>query len=78
MTRLAFLSPTEKRLFDSPPTLNKKNRPAYFTITRAVRKTLNGLKTPATKVGFMLELGYFKHSAKFFLPEQFKSRDIHL
>ncbi len=76
MTRLAFLSPREKRLFDTPPTLNKKNRPAYFILTSGVRKTLSALKTPTTKVGFLLELGYFKHSAKFFMPEQFKARDI--
>jgi len=76
MTRLAFLSPREKRLFDSPPTLNKRNRPAYFTVTSDVRKTLSALKTPATKVGFLLELGYFEYCAKFFAPEQFRARDI--
>ena len=76
MTRLVFLSPSEKRHFDSPPTLHKKERPAYFSLTSEIRRTLSGLKTAANKVGFLLQLGYFKHSAKFFTTNQYHPKDI--
>jgi hypothetical protein len=76
MPRLAFLPPTEKRNFDSPPVLTKEQRPAYFVVTEDIRKTLSGLRTVTNKVGFLLQLGYFKHSGKFFVPASYRSRDI--
>lgn len=76
MTRLVFLSRCEKRQFDSPPLLKKKERPAYFSVTPDVRMTLSGLKTATNKVGFLLQLGYFKQSAKFFSIDQFHPKDI--
>ncbi len=49
MTRLAFLSQSVKRQFDSPPVLNKEQRPAYFLISDDIRRTLsNKIRTPAT------------------------------
>ena len=76
MTRLVFLSPAEKRQFDLPPVLTHDQRPAYFALTDDVRRSLSALRTPTNKVGFMLQLGYFKHSGKFFAPNTFRSRDI--
>ncbi len=76
MTTLVFLSPKEKRQFDSPPKLKKEERPIYFTITSDIRRTLGALKTPVTKVGFVLQLGYFKASAKFYTYNQFRANDI--
>jgi len=76
MTRLAFFSSTEKRKFDSPPVFTKEQRPAYFVITDDIRRTLNQLRTSTNKIGFLLQLGYFKHSGKFFPPALFRHRDI--
>ena len=76
MTQLAFLSLAEKRAFDLPPVLNKAQRPAYFVVTDDIRRTLSALRTGTNKIGFMLQLGYFKHSGKFFAPSTFRSRDI--
>ncbi len=76
MTRLAFLSQSEKRQFDSPPVLNKEQRPAYFVISDDIRRTLSNLHTVTNKVGFLLQLGYFKHAGKFFSPAMFRCKDI--
>jgi len=76
MTRLSFLSKAEKRQFDSPPTLTKDQRPAWFAITKDVRRTLGSLRTPVNKIGFVLQLGYFRHSGKFFQRSDFRQRDI--
>ena len=76
MTRLVFLSPTEKRKFDSPPTLTKDQRPAYFVVSEDIKRTLSKLRSPTYKVGFLLQLGYFKHSGKFYVPSAFRRRDI--
>ncbi len=76
MTQLVFLSTAEKRQFDAPPVFSKDQRPAYFAVTDNIRKTMGGLRTTTNKVGFLLQLGYFKHSGKFFEKSAFRSRDI--
>ena len=76
MTRLSFLSKAEKRQFDSPPVLTQHQRPAWFAITNDVRRTLSSLRTPVNKIGFVLQLGYFRHSGKFFQRSDFRQRDI--
>jgi len=76
MTKLVFMTAPEKHAFDSPPTFSKSQRPAYFVVTDDIRKTLGALRTATNKVGFMLQLGYFKHSGKFFDSATFRKRDI--
>jgi len=76
MTQLHFLSSAEKRKFDLPPVFTHDQRPAYFVVTDDIRRSLSALRTPINKVGFMLQLGYFKHSGKFFEKHMFRQRDI--
>ena len=54
----------------------RAQRSAYFAVTDDIRKTMAGLRTATTKVGFLLQLGYFKHSGKFFEKSVFRQRDI--
>ncbi len=76
MTRLVFLSPTEKRKFDTPPIFTKEQRHAYFAVTEDIRRTLSQLRTTTNKAGFLLQLGYFRYCGKFFVPSVFRRRDI--
>jgi TnpA family transposase len=76
MTRLAFLSPSEKRQFDFPPVFDKEQRPAYFIVSDEIRRTLSNLQTVTHKIGFLLQLGYFKSAGKFYVPSMFRSKDI--
>tara|TARA_A100001391_G_scaffold85517_1_gene55942 strand:+ start:4830 stop:7877 length:3048 start_codon:yes stop_codon:yes gene_type:complete len=76
MTRLAFLSTAEKRKFDCPPIFTKDQRPAYFVVTEDIKRTLSNLRSATYKVGFLLQLGYFKHSGKFYVPTAFRRKDI--
>jgi hypothetical protein len=76
MTQLHFLSAAEKRKFDFPPVFTHKQRPAYFIVTDDIRRTLSALRSDTNKIGFLLQLGYFKHSGKFFEKHTFRQRDI--
>jgi len=76
MTQLVFLTSAEKRQFDSPPVFTKNQRPAYFAITDDIRRTLGALRTAKNRVSFLLQLGYFKQSGKFFPPSTFRAQDI--
>jgi hypothetical protein len=76
MTRLAFLSSGEQQKFDSPPTFTKDQRPAYFIVSDEIRRTLSNLRSDTHKIGFLLQLGYFKSAGKFYVPAQFRHKDI--
>ena len=66
MTQLHFLSAAEKRKFDLPPVFTHEQRPAYFIVTDDIRRTLSALRSDTNKIGFLLQLGYFRHSGRFF------------
>ena len=77
MTKLAILTPNEQRIFDRPPKFQKIDRPSYFALTSDIRRLgFNKLRSPVNRVGFILQLGYFRASGKFFVAEDFRKRDI--
>ena len=76
MTQLTILSESERRLFDRPPILNNEERRLYFNVTPEVRTALARIETPAYKVGFLLQLGYFKANARFYQAPLFRGRDV--
>ncbi len=76
MTKLVVLSPAERRRFDSPPNLTGDESSIYFSLPPDVAKIIDRLRTPTNKVGFMLQLAYFKSQSKFFTYDQFKPSDI--
>mgnify|MGYP001287365104 CR=1 FL=1 len=77
MPKLSILTTEEQREFDSPPKFHKVDRPRYFSISPEIRQLgFNKLRTPVNRVGFILQLGYFRASGKFFIAEQYRKRDI--
>jgi len=76
MTKLVIFSPNERRRFDAPPLFNADEQLWYFSLTKETLEIFTKLRTPTTKVGFILQLGYFKANAKFFTAEQFRKKDI--
>lgn len=76
MTDLAILPSAEAKRFDSPPLFTKEERAHFFAIDSDTRGILKQLRSPTSKIGFLLQLGYFKASAKFYAPSNFRSRDI--
>ena len=73
MTKLAILTPKEQRNFDLPPKFKKAVRSKYFSISPKIKQlAFNKLRSPVNRVGFILQLGYFRASGKFFVSEEFK------
>jgi|TARA_R110002110_G_C13470277_1_gene720491 TnpA family transposase len=77
MTRLVVLPPAERARFDSPPKLSSSARIHYFALNRQILNILNKLKAHNNKIGFLLQLGHFKASGKFFSADQFSALDVH-
>ena len=76
MTQLTILTSPERRKFDAPPLLSQEERQQYFSIPGYLRPTVSRIARPDNKIGFVLQWGYFRASARFYPAEQFKQRDI--
>ena len=76
MTKLTLLTPHERRRFDVPPHFTSEEKVHYFALNDTVHAQLAKLRTATNKVGFMLQLGYFKSQGKFFHFHQFRAADI--
>lgn len=76
MTQLSILSVEEKRQFESPPRFTQEERQRYFAIPSQLKAVVARITRPDNRVGFVLQLGYFRATARFFSVEKFKKRDI--
>lgn len=70
------LPANERAKFDQPPKFNDNDRALYFSLTNDDLNHVKELRSPTSKVGFVLQLGYFKSNGKFYLLEQFQDQDI--
>ncbi|MBM3611009.1 MAG: Tn3 family transposase [Alphaproteobacteria bacterium] len=75
-TTISIISKREQKLFDGIPSFNFEERTLYFALSEDEYDVVKKLKNPASKIGFVLQLGYFKSHGKFYTPNQFKKYDI--
>ena len=78
MTKLVILSDAEQIRFDAPPKYNVDEQIIHFALNSDIIYLLESLRTTTNKVGFLLQLGYFRSHGKFYPAHQFRPQDIHL
>ena len=66
MPRQRILTVDAQQAFDTPPTLSLAERQKYFSVSPALSERLASLRTPTNQVGFLLQLGYFRATYRFF------------
>lgn len=76
MSELKILSKDERRSFDKTPSLSREERQLYFRLDKKTKALVSSLKNPVNRVGFVLQMGYFKAMARFYPTTSFKKRDI--
>lgn len=76
MPRRDFLSADERLRFDTPPRLNAAERLTLVDIPQWAEDYLQAIHTPINKVGFLLQLGYFRVVTRFFVPDRFAVADL--
>ena len=76
MTKLVILNPNERRRYDSPPVFNTDERSLYFSMGNEEMELIQSLRTTSNKIGFAIQLAYFKANGKFFAVDQFRQQDI--
>ena len=75
-THIKILSKKEIGQFDYPPVFTGEDRKKYFSIPAWAKDVLKKLRSNTGKIGFILQLGYFKASNKFFPIKRFNDKDI--
>jgi len=76
MPRMRILSGPEQEAFDKPPLLDHRERKQSFDLPRGLMEIAASLRTPDTRIGFVLVCGYFRAAKRFYLPQDFHERDI--
>jgi len=60
MAKVRLLSTAERKAFQSPPILQPAEKISCFEISDATKKIVDSLHSLHHKVGFILQLGYFR------------------
>ena len=76
MAKIRLLSPSEYKAFQDPPIFNDDEKMNYFGLTGATRRRMLKTRTSYRKVGFILQLGYFRYTGRFFNSSRFHEQDI--
>ena len=76
MPRMNILNAEERNAFDCPPSLSSMDRKRVFARSAKVDSVLRTLRTPTNEIYFLLMLGYFKATRRFFLRTQFNEADV--
>jgi len=76
MSRIKLLQASEIRAFDTPIIFNHFQQDHLFNIGNDLETELNKLRHPCSKVGFLLQLGYFKFHGRFYKVADFKDSDV--
>ena len=66
MPQLQILTAAEREEFESPPVFSRVERQRYFQIPHSLDAVLTTLRTPTNQVYFLLRLGYFRATGRFF------------
>jgi TnpA family transposase len=76
MRLMDVLPDNEVKRFNRPPAFNSEDRKSHFKVEEPIREAIEHAKQPESKVGLLLQYGYFKASGTFFTSKSFKLADI--
>src|SRR6516162_8570786 len=74
MPRIAILTPTEYAAFETPPLFSSVERKRFFALSQRLERVLTTSRTPTNAICFVLTLGYFRATKRFF-ARQFHATD---
>ncbi|OPY68305.1 MAG: Tn3 transposase DDE domain protein [Syntrophorhabdus sp. PtaU1.Bin050] len=75
-TLINVLSQPDRKAFEIPPVFSEEERVSYFDIPQWASKLIKAFRTPTNKVGFILQLGYFRSANSFFGSKIFHPDDV--
>ena len=76
MSRIKLLPAHEIKEFDTPTIFSVSQQSHFFNITDDLEMELDKLRHPCSKMGMLLQWGYFKFHGRFYEVSDFKDMDI--
>lgn len=76
MPKKDYLSQEARHRFDHPPVLNSEQKLIFLKAPQWATEYAKTLQTPSNKVGFLLQVGYFRIVSRFFVPKRFHQSDV--
>lgn len=70
-----ILTPAHQREFEQPPQFTSHQRRAFFQLDESAKRLLRQFDAPISQAGFLLQLGYFRATNRFFAPATFRRKD---
>jgi len=75
MPRIQILTPAEYATFEMAPTFTNVQRQRFFNLSQSLLDLLTTFRTPTNQIGFVVTLGYFLATKRFF-ARQFHEADV--
>src|SRR5215213_8195729 len=69
------LDESSRQEFDAPPKLAYQERKVFFALPVWAEDQLRDIHLPVNKLGFIIQLGYFRAAGRFFKTKTFKLSD---
>lgn len=76
MSIIHVLDDSQRREFDKPPKFSHSQRKIMFSLPHWAEIELKSMQYDITKMGFILQIGYFKASGRFFKIDTFQKDDF--
>jgi TnpA family transposase len=76
MPLIKILNNNDIKAFDSPPVFTAEERKQFFYLSQWASELVESFRTPTNKIGFILQLGYFKAANRFFVARKYHQNDI--
>jgi len=76
MPHIKILNNNDIKAFNSPPEFNGEERKRFFYLPKWAGEFVESFRTRTNKIGFVLQLGYFKAVNRFFVARKYHQNDI--
>ncbi|WP_221393482.1 DUF4158 domain-containing protein [Dyadobacter sp. NIV53] len=76
MPRKEYLNSEARQRFDNPPVLSADQKVIFLEAPQWAAEYVKTLQTPSNKVGFLLQVGYFRIVSRFFGSNRFHQSDV--
>ncbi len=76
MPRKDYISLEARLRFDQPPSLTTERRLIFLQAPLWAMEYVRSLQTPSNKVGFLLQVGYFRIVGRFFVSSRYHGADV--
>lgn len=70
-----MLEKAHQHEFENPPLFTRLQRQTCFQLDEQTKQLLKQLESPINQAGFLIQLGYFRATTRFFAPSRFRPKD---